>query len=297
MAEWAQRCIEQGGLTVMPHAPNPQLERAADIVLGLINAMELMTFNPLNPNIGQINPYGIADWYRYLNLGYQVPLCGGSDKMAASSLLGGIRTYTHLGNRPFTYENWMDATRAGNTFVTVGPLAELHVDGHAPGTQIHLPASGGTLNVTWKVESVGLPIEQVEVIVGGLAVDAVETGKALTATGSTHVHVNNSTWIALRVRGSYRGKHGELAAHTSAIQVLVGDKPLFSQADAMTVLEQIEGAIAYVDTLAPRPEAQRFKQMRATLETAHSQLHQRMHRAGVFHRHVPLHGDLSPHEH
>jgi hypothetical protein len=24
MAEWAQRCIEQGGLVVMPHAPNPQ---------------------------------------------------------------------------------------------------------------------------------------------------------------------------------------------------------------------------------------------------------------------------------
>jgi hypothetical protein len=297
MAEWAQRCIDQGGLVVMPHAPNPQLERAADIVLGLINAIELMTFNPLNPNLAQINPYGIADWYRYLNLGYQVPLCGGSDKMAASSLLGGIRTYTHMGDRAFTYENWIEATRAGNTFVTVGPLAELHVEGHAPGSQIRLPATGGTLEVTWRVESVALPIEEVEVIVGGLAVDAVQTGKALTATGSTQVHVTASTWIALRVRGSYRGKHGELAAHTSAVQVLVGDKPLFSPADAITVLEQIEGAITYVDTLAPRPEAQRFRQMRATLEAAHNQLHQRMHRAGLFHQHVPLHGDLSPHEH
>jgi hypothetical protein len=273
------------------------LERAADIVLGLINAIELMTFNPLNPNLAQINPYGIADWYRYLNLGYQVPLCGGSDKMAASSLLGGIRTYTHMGDRAFTYENWIEATRAGNTFVTVGPLAELRVEGHAPGSQIRLPATGGTLEVTWRVESVALPIEEVEVIVGGLAVDAVQTGKALTATGSTQVHVTASTWIALRVRGSYRGKHGELAAHTSAVQVLVGDKPLFSPADAITVLEQIEGAITYVDTLAPRPEAQRFRQMRATLEAAHNQLHQRMHRAGLFHQHVPLHGDLSPHEH
>jgi hypothetical protein len=101
----------------------------------------------------------------------------------------------------------------------------------------------------------------------------------------------------LRVRGSYRGKPDEIAAHTSAIQILVGDEPIFSQADAITVLEQIEGAIAYVDTLAPRPEAQRFKQMRATLEAAHNQLHQRMHRAGIFHHHAPLHGDLSPHEH
>jgi hypothetical protein len=297
MAEWAQRCIDQGGLTVMPHAPNPQLERAADIVLGLINAIELMTFNPLNPNMGQISPYGIADWYRYLNLGYQVPLSGGSDKMAASSLLGGIRTYTQMGERPFTYENWMEATRAGNTFVTVGPLAEVLVEGHAPGSQIRLPAGGGTLNVAWRVESVGLPIEQVEVVVGGLATDAVNTGQALSATGTAQIRVTHSTWVALRVRGSYRGKPDEIAAHTSAIQILVGDEPIFSQADAITVLEQIEGAIAYVDTLAPRPEAQRFKQMRATLEAAHNQLHQRMHRAGIFHRHAPLHGDLSPHEH
>ncbi len=229
MAEWAQRCIEQGGLTVMPHAPNPQLERAADVVLGLINAMELMTFNPLNPNMAQINPYGIADWYRYLNLGYQVPLCGGSDKMAASSLLGGIRTYTQLGEREFTYENWMEAMRAGNTFVTVGPLAELLVEGQAPGSRLYLPNTGGTLDITWRVESVGLPIEQVEIVVGGLTVDTVDTGKALTATGSTQVRVTHSTWVALRVRGSYRGKVGELAAHTSAVQVLVGDTPLFSQ--------------------------------------------------------------------
>ena len=297
MAEWAQRCIDQGGLSVMPHAPNPQLERAADIVLGLINAIELMTFNPLNPNMSQISPYGIADWYRYLNLGYQVPLSGGSDKMAASSLLGGIRTYTHMGERDFTFENWMAAMRAGNTFVTVGPLAELLVEGQAPGSQLRLPATGGTLNITWRVESVGLPIEQVEVVVGGLAVDAVDTGNQLVATGTTQVNVKESTWIALRVRGSYRGKAHEIAAHTSAVQVLVGDKPLFSQADAMTVLEQIEGAITYVDTLAPRPDALRFKQMRATLEAAHNQLHQRMHRAGVFHRHLPDHRDVASHEH
>ncbi len=113
MAEWAQRCIDQGGLVVMPHAPNPQLERVADIVLGVVNAMEMMTFNPLRPDNPQVSAYGIADWYRYLNLGYHVPVVGGSDKMAASSLLGGIRTYAHMGDREFTYENWMEAVRGG----------------------------------------------------------------------------------------------------------------------------------------------------------------------------------------
>lgn len=297
MAEWAQRCIDQGGLVVMPHAPNPQLERAADIVLGVVNAIEMMTFNPLNPANMHVNPYGLADWYRYLNLGYQVPVVGGSDKMAAGSLLGGIRTYANLGGRELTYANWMAAVRGGNTFVTVGPLAEMLVDGVSPGGRIELPPSGGTVHVTWRVESVGLPIEQVEVVVGGLCVAQTTVGKQLRAEGSADVRVTDSTWVALRVRGSYHGKQHDVAAHTSAVQLRVEGKPLFSQPDAMTVLEQIEGAIAYVDTLAPRPEALRFKQLRATLEAAHNQLHQRLHRAGVFHQHTPLHTHDAPHEH
>ena len=239
MAEWAQRCIDQGGLVVLPHAPNPQLERAADIVLGLVNAIELMTFNPLHPGNIQVNPYGIADWYRYLNLGYQPPLVGGSDKMAASSLLGGIRTYAHLGEYELNYENWMAAVRAGNTFVTVGPLAELLVNGVAPGGQIRLGAGGGVVDLTWRVASASLPIDQVEVVVGGLAVEQSNVNKALQASGTAHLRVDASTWIALRVRGSYHGKHGEIAAHTSAVQIVVGDKPFFVTKDAMAVLEQI----------------------------------------------------------
>ncbi len=294
MAEWARRCIDQGGLVVMPHGPNPQCERAADIVLGLIHAMEMMTFNPHSV---QINPYGIADWYRYLNLGYHIPVVGGSDKMAASSQLGGVRTYTHLGNREFTYDNWMQAVRAGNTFVTVGPLVELIVEGQYPGSKVQLPATGGTVNVTWKVESVGLPVDQVEIVVGGLTHEQVNIDKALSASGSAEISIAQSTWIGLRVRGSYRGKHGEIAAHTSVVQVIVEGKPLFNQADANAVLEQIEGAIAYIDTLAPRPEATRFKQMRATLEAAHNRMHQQMHKNGVFHHHSPVHNHGHSHGH
>ena len=297
MAEWAQRCIDQGGLTVMPHGPNPQCERAADLVLGLINAVEMMTFNPLNPGNGQINPYGIADWYRYLNLGLQVPICGGSDKMAASSLLGGIRTYAHLGGRALTYENWMEAMRGGNTFVTVGPLVELHVDGVAPGGQLHVGPSGGSVEVSWKVESVNVAIDLVEVVVGGEIYETATPTDPLSTAGSVQVRVSESTWIAVRVRGSYHGREGDIAAHTSAVQVLVDGRPIFNQPDAFRVLEQIEGALAYVDTLATRPQARRFRQLRATLEAAHNKLHQQLHRQGVYHAHTPLHGHEEGREH
>ena len=322
MADWATRCLRQGGLVVMPHAPNPQCERAADVVLGVVDAMEMMTFNPC---AAQLNPYGIADWYRYLNLGYRLPVVGGSDKMAAASQLGGVRTYTQLGEREFTYDNWMAALRAGNTFVTVGPLAELTVEGRAPGAVVELPPGGGTVTVEWRVESVSVPISAVEVIRGGVVVEEsarslrdtedddrdaqasargpassgqVTGGGALNVSGSSSVRIERSTWLALRVRGSYRSERPlDVAAHTSAVQVRVGGARPFSAHDAGLILDQIEGALAYVDTIAPRPDARRYRQLRATLEGAWNRLHQTMHRHGVFHRHTALHDHASHHEH
>ena len=286
MAEWAERCIEQNGLVVLPHAPNPQAERAADIVLGLVHAIEMMSFNPFDT---QITPYGLLDWYRFLNLGYQIPVVGGSDKMSAASLLGGIRTYAQLGEREFNYENWMAAVKGGNTFVTVGPLLELEVEGLPPGSRLDLPAGGGTVDVTWRVASAAMPIERVELVVGGFAVEAQTVDGALQAAGSCAVSVSESSWIALRVRGSHGGRPGEIAAHSSSVQVRVDGARPFKREDAIAVLEQIEGAIAYVDTLAPQPAARQYKKIRAAIEAAHNRLHQLMHRQGIYHQHNPLH--------
>jgi len=297
MADWARQCLDQHGLVVMPHSPNPQLERAADIVLELIDAIELMIQNPLASRWHEtseafIDTYGIADWYRYLNLGYQLPLVGGSDKMSGGHLLGGMRTYTHLGDADFTYEGWMKAVRAGNTFATIGPLASLRVEGARPGGRVELPASGGTVEVEWEVESVAVPIAKVEVVVGGLVADESSPGDAVRARGRTSLTVKSSTWVALRVRGSYHGRPGEVAAHTSAVQVIVEGSPLYSEVDAGAILDQIEGAIANVDTVAPRPEAARLKQVRSTLRRAHEMLHHR----GAGARHA-IHEPGEAHEH
>ena len=294
MAQWAQQCIDQDGLVVMPHAPNPQCERAADIVLDLVHATEMMTFNP---TWQQISPYGIIDWYRYLNLGYQLPVVGGSDKMSAASQLGGVRTYAQLGEAPFSYESWVAAIKTGHTFVTVGPLVDLAVEGQAPGSRVDLPAGGGSVQVEWRAESVSVPITTVEVIVGGLVHDSV-TVDALQGSGSTSVNVAASTWIAVRVRGGYRSDTREhIAAHTSAVQVTVGGTRPWSEADAGLVLSQIEGSLAYLDTLAPRPDADRYRKLRATLEAAHNRFHQMMHRHGVYHDHTPVHDHHEAQEH
>jgi hypothetical protein len=301
MAEWAQRCRAQGGLVVMPHAPSPQMERAADFVLGLADANELMVKNPLaSPQDNQevcntrVDPYGIADWYRYLNLGYHLPLVGGSDKMADSHVLGGMRTYAHLGEREFTYENWMAAVRAGNTFATIGPLVALTVDGTTPGGSLDLPGNGGHVSVQWRVESVAVPIARVEVVVGGLVAYEQRCEGVLEAHGTAEVKVDRSTWVALRVRGGHFSAD-HVVAHTSAVQVLIQSRPLWSEVDAGEVLDQIAGAIAYVDTIATPAQERRHRQLRATLSAAYNRLHQRLHQAGVYHDHK--HHPDRPHEH
>lgn len=293
MADWAERCQLQGGLVVMPHAPNPQAERAADIVLGLVDAIEMMSFNP---RTAQISAFGLADWYRYLNIGYHLPLVAGSDKMDAAALLGGSRTYVQLGARDFTYRNWIDAVRSGDTFITVGPLVEMTVEGCRPGSKIALPPSGATVTVGWRIESVSVAPTRVEVIRNGIVVDEVRCCE-LSCNGQLALPITESCWIAIRVRGSVAGRKADIAAHTSAVCVKVGDKPIFASADAVSVLAQIEGSIAYMDTLAPRSDEARHARLRAALEHAHHRLHHRLHELGASHHHAPAHSVHIEREH
>ena len=79
-----------------------------------------------------------------------------------------MRTYARLGpGEPFTYQAWMDAVRRAETFVTYGPLLEFSVDGRPMGSRLKMPASGGTLDVTWHVASVTIPMSRVDLIVNG----------------------------------------------------------------------------------------------------------------------------------
>ena len=64
--------------------------------------------------------------------------------------------------------------------------------------------------------------------------------------------------------------------------------PLLAAADAVTILEQIEGALAYLDTVGTRAEERAYKRMRLVLTSAHRSLHNRLHAMGYFHGHTPL---------
>ena len=284
LTEWARQCKTQNGVVILPHFPNPRLENAAAIVHGEIDGVEMTSWGNL---YGGINPYSLTDWYRYLNCGYFVAAVGGTDKMSAGTAVGTVRTYARIDNdRSFTYEAWKDAVRKGRTFVSYGPLLDFNVDGKAPGERIRLSRSGGTVDVSWQAASVTVPMTRVELIVNGEVRESTAVGSE-KAEGHWSVKAERSSWMALLVRGHYPDKPEIIAAHSTPVMVDVDGSEYYAAADALTILEQIEGALAYLDTLGTRSDDAARKRMRMILESAHRRVHNRMHQLGHFHEHTP----------
>jgi len=282
LTEWARQCKSQGGLVVLPHFPNPRAEHAASIISGDVDAVEMTSWNDLYAGI---DPYSLSDWYRYLNCGYLVPAVGGTDKMTATTAVGTVRTYSRVGtDRPFTYETWMEAVRRGETFVTYGPLLDLAVDGRPMGSHIEMTASGGTVDVTWAVASVTVPVSRVELVINGEIRKSISVSAAETS-GNWSVKIDRSSWLALLVRGHYPDRQEIIAAHSSPVMVHVAGSPMLPAADALTILDQIEGALAYLDTVGTRADDAAYKRMRLVLTSAHRGLHNRMHQMGYYHGH------------
>jgi hypothetical protein len=283
LSEWADACRSKGGIVVVPHFPQPRAEHAAAIVAGKIDGIEMTSWGDLYSGI---NPYSLSDWYRYLNCGHLVAAVGGTDKMSADTAIGTVRTYARIPDGlPFTYEEWKNAVRRCETFVTYGPLLEMLVDGKPMGSRLRVGTSGGTFDVSWKAASVTIPMSRVELIVNGeirqsTAVDQWD------ARGNFPLKLDRSSWAALLVRGRYPDRPEIVAAHSSPVMIEAGDSPLFAAADALTILEQIEGTLAYLDTVGTRADTAAYKRMRLVLESAHRSLHNRMHQAGHFHEHT-----------
>jgi hypothetical protein len=282
LLEWARQCRVQGGLVVLPHFPHPRAEHAAALISGDVDAVEMTS---LHHRYLGIDPYSLSDWYRYLNCGYLVPAVGGTDKMAAATAVGTVRTYARIQpGHEFSYETWKEAVRGRETFVTYGPLLEFSVDGHPMGSRIAMTSHGGAVDVLWQAASVTIPMSRVELMVNGEIRESAAVAPE-AAAGSWTVRLDKSSWLALLVRGHYPDQPEIIAAHSTPVMIDVEGFPLMAAADAVTILDQIEGALVYLDTVGTRADDRLYKRMRLALEAAHRTLHNRLHQRGYYHEH------------
>ena len=281
LADWADRCHAAGGLVVGAHFPLPFAEIAANIVAGRIDALEFQVLAP-----GLDHP-PIREWYRVLNLGYRLPILGGTDKMSAEVPVGAVRTYARLDpDAEPTFEAWAAAVRAGRTFATSGPVIELDVDGREPGSVIELPAGGGTLAVTVRARAAQPVISAVEVVVNGRVVArqaAPDGGDADEIRLAADVAVEVGSWIAARALSRHEihsAFNTAMAAHTSAVYVQVVDRPLFVLDEAAGLLELIDGTVHWLETMATIDGPQVRARLAARVAASATILRDRIHSAG-----------------
>ena len=298
LAEWARENKRKGGVVIRPHYPYcGHTEDPVPILAGLVDALEIR--GPRG------DTFSTQEWYRYLNCGYRVAVCGGTDKMGAYTPLGWTRTYAHLDpRRPFTYENWARAVRAGRTFSTTGPLMDLTVEGRPIGDAIRLPASGGTVEVEARAESF-LPLGRLEIVRNGRVVaDARSRKGARSLSVSARIPVTGSGWLAARCTGYPRHPGSYVAAHTSPVYLKCGRTRAFDGPAAEHMLALVEGGMEYLNTLATHFDESSRKRMVRLFNEARRELkgrliveggHTHHHGDGTYHTHG--HGVAAGHRH
>ncbi|MDK1032683.1 MAG: CehA/McbA family metallohydrolase, partial [Planctomycetia bacterium] len=285
LAEWAIENKRKGGVVIRPHFPYCGFtEDPVPILKGLVDALEIAAPNGTD--------FATQEWYRYLNCGYRVAVCGGTDKLGAYTPVGWTRTYAQIDtNRPFTYDTWAQAIRAGRTFSSTGPLIDMRVEGVPIGGSIKLPTTGGTVEVGAEAES-AWPLGKIEIVRNGQVVAAKHS-----ATGAKRlkirakVKVRGSGWIAARCMGHADLPGGTLAAHTSPVYLKCGRTRAFDGPAAQHMLSLVDGTIEYMQKIATAFDEPSRRRMIKLFKEVQQELKGRLlvegaHSHGDGHRHT-----------
>ena len=205
--------------------------RLASIPVGIIPDAVLGDLDALEVACLWSDELGTAElWYRFLNIGMPVALSAGTDIMAnfyRTMAIGTTRVYTRPDGE-LSFESYLDALRAGRSFVTNGPLLDLRLfaagssagEGVQPGDVLAAGSPAASTSASASASRVGprpgsfqraryelrlfsaLPVERVEIVVNGAV---VHTESGLAASGSRIItgdlELPAGGWIAVRAHG------------------------------------------------------------------------------------------------
>jgi len=228
LADWCDQCHrKKTGLVVWSDTEGTtqrlRSEALANLILGKIDAFEV-TF-PRAASDLLYSPKNVLTWGNLLDAGLRVPLVGGSGKDSNALVLGNFRTYARLGEgQEFNYGNWIEAVRAGRTFVTNGPLLNLSVDAQGPGSVVKVSA-GQRLQLRAEATS-AMPFRGVSLWVNNRCVARVKTeGERTSAVIEEEWVAKRSAWISTRCASRNLADGPPIFAQTSPVYVEVEGHP------------------------------------------------------------------------
>ncbi|WP_339673480.1 CehA/McbA family metallohydrolase [Dasania marina] len=170
---------------------------ALDVPFGLVDFVEIMQNSKLR----------LEFWYQFLGLGYKLAPAAGSD-FPYFDQPGAVRSYakTKTISTP-SPQQWFDAVKAGNTYVSNGPSLEFSVNNTPMGGQLSLQ---NNKPLTIKAEMAINPdldqIESLELVSCGKVIKRVEAdGTQPTLSLAFELAANSSQWLAVRGYGRNYG--------------------------------------------------------------------------------------------
>ena len=259
-----QQTRRLGGLGGVAHGASLGRHPTAivDTVLGGVDFFE----------IGNAHLYATELWYQLMNCGYVLPPAAGTDlpnfpfRDEWQPFLGSMRMYVNTaGKRDF--ESWKRAVVAGKVFVTSGPIVSFAVNDIGPGGVVHLPDAGGVVTIEAELAS-PIGLNSFELIRMGqpLPADVIKSntdGVSRWRIRKT-LNIRHSCWLAVRGQGmpikamkaSIQGEaswvNTDAIAHTGAIRVIVGHRPIRSAQDATRLTAVLRTQRAFYRTQGDR---------------------------------------------
>ena len=226
-------------------------ELPVDVALGKVDYLEVMGYSDhlITSDV----------WYKLLNCGFRIPAAAGTDAFPNFAELRGppglVRVYAKSG-RTLDHRRWLDAIKAGRTFVTNAPLLTFTVNGHEAGDEFRAPSGTRRVRASVTVRS-NVPIDHVEIVSNGRVVTRLarreqRTGsRELLVDTTVTLAVDRNSWFVAR---AYSDKPRLPVldlypfASTSAVYVKIDNAPISCREDA-------EYFLRWIDVLSARVRA------------------------------------------
>jgi len=263
LAPAARQARAQGAVVNWAHFGNiPGTESPIDIALGLIDAVELITYDDPTGPPPHWEPWrmeqpsdlpalpklpGLDLYYHYLNAGFRLPMTAGTDKMSEVIPVGSNRFYAKVGEEQ-TFDAWIAGLKAGNGFITNGPMLTFEADDRESGEVVEFQEPQ-TVTARATARSIH-PFTRLQIIVNGEAVatSAPPTRDAAGIYGTeleTRINLDGSAWAAARV--SEPSREGKLILPRD-LTVFAHANPVYFLRDGakVRVQESIDHLLLYL---------------------------------------------------
>ncbi|MCI0642142.1 MAG: hypothetical protein L0Y70_23940, partial [Gemmataceae bacterium] len=277
--DWCDQCHRKNGLVVwtnLGHGTSAFAfgEPMADLLLGKIDALAIDEVH--------VDPAMLARMALVFQcLHFPLALVGASAKDRNEIVLGRMRTYARLEpEAEFSYSSWIEAVRAGRTFVTNGPLLDFEIDGHGPGSIVSLATGKESFRVRAEAKSLA-PFDRLELLKNNDVVECVTpSGHPSVARMEGQYKANDTVNLAIRCVGSNSSPTWTFPkpvfAQTTPIQVRRENRPLTITHEARRRLEKpLADLLQWIQVKASATPKQR-ERAAAVVQAAINALRKRM---------------------